>query len=158
MKYFNLHQNCVEIVQDEGSIFTIYFNERSGKVYFRYKIEAIYKIKHPGIYLGTDKFGNGYFLHNHPHYGKAHIVSEKEFSKDSQIYFYSEKCSNNPIEVIEIGLNEVLRGECYKPITWNCQTYANTACHNQRSSEDVGKVILFFLCVFGFRLALSKRK
>ena len=93
-----------------------------------------------------DAYGIGYFLHNHYHFGKAQIVSESEFAKGMPLYIYNEKCSNTPLKVIEIGLNEMLRGESYKPITYNCQTFTNTACHNQRKSDDaekwVGRVLL----------------
>ncbi len=146
MKNFYLYNDRVEIVKNDGSFFTIYFNENSGKVYFRYKIGTISQVKHPGIFLGVDFNGVGYFLHNHFHYGKAHITTQKEFEKGMPLYIYNEKCSNTPLKVIEIGLNEILRGESYKPVTYNCQTYTNTACHNQRKSDDaekwVGRAVL----------------
>ena len=123
MKNFYLYNDRVEIVKNDGSIFTIYFNENSGKVYFRYKIGTISQVKHPGIFLGVDANGVGYFLHNHYHYGKAHITTQQEFVKGMPLYIY----------------NEILRGEHYKPITYNCQTYTNTACHNQRKSDDAEK-------------------
>lgn len=160
MRNFYLYNNRVEIVKNDGSIFTIYFNENSGKVYFRYKIGTISKIKHPGIFLGVDTWGNGYFLHNHYHYGKAVIVTEREFTQNKPIYIYNEKCSNSPLKVIEIGLNEMLRGESYKPITYNCQTYTNTACHNQRKSEDaekwIGRVFLGSLALLGLALVSGR--
>ena len=55
------------------------------------------------------------------------------------IYIYNEKCLNAPLKVIEIGLNELVRGKSYKPVTYNYQTYTNTACHNKRQSEDADK-------------------
>ncbi len=159
MRNFDLYNNRVEIVKNDGSIFTIYFNENSGKVYFRYKIGTISKVKHPGIFLGVDTSGNGYFLHNHYHYGKATIVTEREFTQNKPIYIYNEKCSNAPLRVIEIGLNEMLRGESYKPITYNCQTYTNTACHNQRKSEDAEKwvsgILLGSLALLGLGLVFG---
>lgn len=139
MKKFYLYSNRVEIVKNDGSIFIVYFNEDSGKVYYRFKIGTLSKIKHPGIYLGVDANGVGYFLHNHYHYGKAHITTAADFIKGQPIYIYNEKCSNTPLKVIQIGLNEILRGESYKPITYNCQTFTNTACDNQRKSADAEK-------------------
>ncbi len=160
MRNFYLYNNRVEIIKNDGSIFTIYFNENSGKVYFRYKIGTISKVKHPGVFLGVDAWGNGYFLHNHYHYGKAHITTETEFKKGMPIY--NEKCSNAPLRVIEIGLNEMLRGETYKPITYNCQTYTNTACHSQRKSEDAekwaGRIFVGSLVLLGLGLAFGGGK
>lgn len=139
MRNYYLYNNRVEIVLNNGRIFTIYFNQNSGKVYFRYKIGTASNIKHPGIYLGVDSNGIGYFLHNHYHFGKAHITTMADFTKGMPLYIYNEKCSNTPLKVIEIGLNEILRGESYKPISYNCQTFTNTACHNKRKSADADK-------------------
>ena len=139
MKNFYLYNDHVEIIKNDGSIFIICFNEHSGKVYYRFKIGTLSKVKHPGIYLGEDTYGVDYFLHNHYHFGKAHITTAKDFIKGMPLYIYNEKCSNTPLKVIKIGLNEILRGESYKPITYNCQTFTNTACHNQRKSADVEK-------------------
>ena len=162
MKNFYLHNNKVDIVKNDGTVLTIYFRENSGKVYFRFKTGTLTKVKHPGIYLGVDANGNGYFLHNHYHYGRAHIVTEKEFKKGRPIYPYDEKCSNTPLKVIELGLNEVLRGETYKPISYNCQTFTNTACHNQRKSDDVqkwlGGIVVGSLVLLGIGLAFAGGK
>ena len=162
MKKFYLYNNRVEIVTNDGSIFTIYFNENSGKVYFRYKIGTVSQIKHPGIFLGLDANGTGYFLHNHYHYGKAYITTEKEFVKGMPLYIYNEQCSNSVLKVIEIGLNEVLRGESYKPASYNCQTFTNTACHNVRESEDAekwaGRILFGSLVLLGLGLAFGGGK
>ena len=162
MKNFYLYNNRVEIVKNDSNIFTIYLNKSSGKVYFRYKIGTVSQVKHLGIFLGVDAYGIGYFLHTHYHVGKAHIVSESEFKKSRPLYIYNQKCSNTPLKVIEIGLNEMLRGESYKPITYNCQTFANTACHNKRKSEDadkwVGGILLGGLALLGLSAAFDSGK
>jgi len=162
MRTYKLHNKRVEIVNNNGSIFTIYFRENRGKVYFRYKIGTISQIKHPGIFLGVGVNRNGYFLHNHYHYGKAQITTEKEFTQGMPLYIYNEKCSNTPLKVIEIGLNEMLRCESYKPVTYNCQTYTNTACHNTRKSEDadkwVGKVLVGSLLFLGLTAVFGGRR
>jgi hypothetical protein len=141
MRNYYLYNNRVEIVKNDGSIFTIYFNQNSGKVYYRYKIGTLSNVKHSGIYLGADAYGTEYFLHNHYHFGKAHITTAANFIQGKPLYIYNEKCSNTPLRVIEIGLNEILRGESYKPVSYNCQTFTNTACNNQRKSADAEKVI-----------------
>jgi hypothetical protein len=119
-------------------------------------------VKHPGIFLGVDAYGAGYFLHNHYHFGRAHITTQTEFVKGMPLYIYNEKCSNTPLKVIELGLKEILRRESYKPITYNCQTYTNTACHNQRKSEDadkwVGRAVLGGLALLLLGAAFSGGK
>ncbi len=162
MKNFYLHNNRVEIVNNDESLFIIYFNENSGKVYFRYKIGSISKVKHPGIFLGVDAFGNGYFLHNHYHFGKAHITTQADFAQGNPLYIYNEKCSNAPLKVIEIGLNEIMRGESYKAIAYNCQTYTNTACNNQRQSTDadkwLGRIVLGSLALLVIGAVAGSKK
>ena len=162
MNNYYLYKNRVEIVKNDGNIFTLYFNENSGKVYFRYKIGTVSQVKHPGIFLGVGAYGVGYFLHNHYHFGKAHIVSESEFKKGMPLYIYNEKCSNTSLKVIEIGLNEMLRGESYNPITYNCQTFTNTACHNKRKSDDaekwVGGIVLGSLLLLGLSVAFGGKR
>lgn len=141
MKNFYLYNDHVEIVKNDGKIFSIYFNENSGKVYFRYKIGTISQVKHPGIFLGVDAYGVGYFLHNHYQIGRAAIVTESDFNQGKPIYIYNEKCSNAPLKVIEVGLIQWQKGESYHFLTYNCQTFTNTACHNKRKSEDAEKWI-----------------
>ncbi len=48
---------------------------------------------------------------------------------------------NASLKVIEVGLKEILRGESYKPISYNCQTFTDTACNNERKSADATKWI-----------------
>lgn len=144
MKHYILHENRVDVWFKNGAFVTIYFNEYSGRVYYRNKIDTVMNIKHPGIYLGKDRNGTGYFLHNHYHYGKAHITTQFDFTKGEKIHLYNEMCLNSPMEVIRIGLNEVLRGERYKPISYNCQTFTNTACHSIRKSDDAERMLAGF--------------
>lgn len=138
---------------------TIHFNQNSGKVYYRYKINTISKVKHPGIFLGVDQFGNGLFLHNHYHVGTASIVTEHQFGQGYPLYLYGEKCSNSPLKVIELGLTQVLKEERYHFANYNCQTFTNTACHNQRKSEDVekwtGRIFVGSLLLLGIGLAFK---
>src|SRR5690606_5438154 len=96
-------------------------------------------IRHPGIYLGADSHRNQYFLHNHYHYGKATVCTIGEFAQSQPIHEYSEKCTNAPLAVIESGLNQVVRGERYNFANYNCQTFVNVACNNERRSQDVEK-------------------
>jgi len=67
-----------------------------------------------------------------------------------------------PLKVIEIGLNEMLRGESYMPDIYNCQTYTNTACHNTRKSEDaekgIGRVLISSLLILGMSAVFGGRR
>ncbi len=162
MKNFYLYDNRVEVVKNDGTILTIYFNENSGKVYFRYKIGTISQVKHPGIFLGVDKYGVGYFLHNHYQIGRADIVTQSDYTQGKPLYIYNEKCSNTSLKVLEVGLAQWKKGESYHFLTYNCQTFTNTACHNQRKSEDaekwVGRVVFGSIVLLGLGLAFGSGK
>ena len=160
MKHFTLYQSCVDIIDDNNTLKRIFFNEDSGKVYWRYKIPNFVGTKHSGIYLGTDLYGTEYYLHNHYHVGNACLVTEQKFSEGLPLGNYNEKCSNAPLKVIEIALRQAIRKEPYHALNYNCQSFTNQACENHRSSEDVGKwgERLFFgsLLAIGLTLAFSE--
>jgi hypothetical protein len=162
MKNYYLYNDRIEIIYSDGTSGTIFLNGNSGKVYYRFKIDTISGIKHPGIFLGTDYNGEGWFLHNHFLTGKASFITESNFRKNQPIYLYTEKCSNAPLTVIDIGLKQVLAGESYKPVSYNCQTFVNQACNNQRRSDSVEKWVsgLFIagLIVAGISIASSSSK
>jgi hypothetical protein len=139
MNTYRLCSNRIEIINNDRIFLIIHFTENSGKVYYRYKIDTISGIKHPGISLGVDTNGIGYFLHNHYLNGKAVIVTEQEFAQSKPLYPYMNKSSNDVQRVIETALYEAAKGQQYHPITYNCQTYVNIVVHNKRESEDVNK-------------------
>ena len=141
MKKFYLTNSFVRIHLEDGRIQVIYFNQDSGKVYYRLKIDTISEVKHTGIYLGVDDYGNHYFIHNHYHVGRPCVVSLQDFSKGHTIHEYVHTPTNAPLTIIQKGLEEVVRGELYHSINYNCQTLINIACINKRKSEDVDKWI-----------------
>lgn len=59
MQNFCLNNDRVEIVKNDGNIFSIYLNIDSDKVHFRYKIGNMLEVKQPGIFLGVDAYGIG---------------------------------------------------------------------------------------------------
>ena len=146
MKNYTLHQNCVDIIEDNDTIKRIFFNENSGTVYFRNKIGSLIGIKHPGIFLGVDVSGTEYFLHNHYKLKTACLVTGYEFKQGLPIGLYNLKYTNPPLKVIQIALDEVMRKERYHVVNYNCQDYVNLATNNQRKSESIEKIAsnLFF--------------
>lgn len=140
MKNYTLYQTCVDVAENKGTVKRIYFNENSGKVYFRYKIGSVIGIKHPGIFLGVDHNGTEYFLHNHYQFGAACLVTGDEFKQGMPIWLYELECVNEPLTVIAIGLNQAINKERYHVINYNCQDYVNLACNNQRKSESIEKI------------------
>ena len=156
MSNFYLYNDRVIVNDQFGQPFPIYFTADSGKVYYRMKIDTISNVKHPGVYLGIDDVGTRYFIHNHYHYGSAAIVPEYEFTKGRTIHLYREKCSNSPLAVIRVALSKVSDGERYNFLTYNCQTFANQACNNQRKSESAEKWLVGALALLFIGVIASK--
>lgn len=141
MKSFYLTNSTLYVYLHNGSTLTIVLNADSGKTYFRFKIQTVSQVKHTGIYLGTDRFGTHYIMHNHYDNGRPCIVAFDDFKKGQDLYVYDINPVNSLLRVIEIGLNEILRGERYDSVNYNCQTFVNLACINKRKSDDVEKWI-----------------
>jgi hypothetical protein len=137
MKVFFINQSTIGVIRNDGSQFNIFLNSDSGKIFYRYKIDSISKIKHPGIYLGTDINGNHYFIHNHYEVGFASIASLAEFSKGRKLYLDETKCLNPQTEILRIAIGYVNDRIRYSLINDNCQTLTNDACHNRKRSESV---------------------
>ena len=93
LKNYFLYEDRIDLVMTDDTQHPIYFNELSGKVYYRYKIGTLSDVKHPGIYLGTDINGNNYYMHNHYQTGKPAIVNETELTQKQPIYLYEWKLS-----------------------------------------------------------------
>ena len=141
MKRYFLYNDRVEIILEDDSMFTIFLNQYSGRIYYRFKIGTLSDVKHPAIYFGTDAQGNNYYIHNHYQTGKPAIVIEAEFTKGQPIYFYEEAMNNKRIQILKSGLDQVLSGEPYSWLNYNCQSFVHRAGNNQNKSEDVTKWI-----------------
>jgi hypothetical protein len=153
MRSFHITNNTLFIYMTNGATLVIFLNENSGKVYYRFKIDTVSQVKHTGIYLGTDMNGVHYMMHNHYENSRPCIVTLDGFRKGKDFYEYTINPLNSSLEVIEIGLKEVLRGERYDSVNYNCQTFVNIACINKRKSDDVdkwiGRVVVGSLLFFG---------
>jgi hypothetical protein len=139
MKRYFLYNDRVEIILEDDRVFTVFLNQCSGRIYYRFKIGTLSDVKHPAIYLGVDIYGNNYYMHNHYQTEKPAIVIETEFTKGRPIYFYEETMNNNSTQIIQSGLDQVLSGEPYSWLNYNCQSFIHLAGNNQNKSEDVTK-------------------
>lgn len=118
---------------------TIYLNQKSGLVFYRYKIDTVSNVKHPGIYLGVDAYGVEYYIHNHYETKKPTVVTSQEFSKGLPLYTFEVASLNRKEIVICNALNGVIEGKPYEAFTFNCQSFVNQVCNNVNKSEDVNK-------------------
>ncbi len=136
---YTLYNTKVDVHLSNAQTLVIYFNQNSGKAYYRYKIDTISQVKHPGIFIGVDMYNNPYFIHNHYQIGTTALVTQQEFDKGNPIYLYSEKCSNAPLTIVNKVFQHLMNGERYNFLTYNCQTMVNDVCQNKHKSEDVEK-------------------
>lgn len=148
---FNVLKNSVVVHYTNGTTKEIYRNQYSGNLYYRYKIDAWIDptTPHPCIYLGVDKYGVQYVIHNHyEDFGSAFIDTLGGFAKGQQFFADERACANAPLDRIVNALRQVITGEKYKVFSYNCQTTVNLACNNKRTSESVDKWLFTGVAVF----------
>lgn len=139
LKNYSLQKGYVQLHGGNRICAILYFNQDSGKVFYRSKIGTLSDVKHAGIFLGVDRAGNRYFMHNHYKTGRPAIVSQAEFAQGSPLALYEGESINTPLETIRIGLEQVMNAEPYTWHSYNCQTFVNHARSNKRVSEDVNR-------------------
>lgn len=161
MKNFLFYTDRVEIALEQGQPLVIYFNTDSGKIFFRKKINTVFNVTHPGIYVGIDAYGQHWFIHNHFEDGRPNITTEDVFRKGQPYYLSEEPCINSSLQIIANGLQQVIEGKPYDGILYNCQTFVNQAVNNRSSSKAVtnifGGLLLTTLAIAGITVA-SKSK
>lgn len=141
MVNYQINNNVLTLYYPNGQAGYIFLNADSGKIFFRYKIDAMFTIEHPAVYLGQDINGVNYFVHNHIDAGTAVVVNEYEFTQGMPYYLDKRSCSNSWLQVIQSALNQVLAQEPYQFSGYNCQTFTNIACTNTRKSETIEKIV-----------------
>lgn len=120
-----------------NSNLTIYLNDSSGKLVYRYKIGFPSNAQHPGIVVGEDIHGVRYILHNHRDHGCAVIENEFFYAKGMEVQRLDKVCDYPHRQVLENGLNEAILCRPYNWLENNCQVYVNRACNNTVYSESV---------------------
>lgn len=138
---FQMYGHAVRAFLKNGRFIDIYFNEDSGKVYYRWKTNTLTGIKHAGVYIGQDVSGNGFFIHNHYQFGAPHLVNYNDFTLGKDLYLYKDRCSNPWNVIIRNAFSHVVRQEPYKLLSYNCQTLTNSSCNNESKSEDAARIV-----------------
>jgi hypothetical protein len=161
MREYSIMSNCLVVINDDRTETRIYFNENTGKSYYRGKIGSIFNEEHTGIFLGVDGRGTGYFVHNHYLPGKASIETDVAFAKGQQIKVDYEKCTNSPLEVVEIALKYVIKKKPYNVFFSNCQHLTGASCNSRPHSPDLQKIVVIlasflFLCFVCIRWLIPK--
>lgn len=136
---WNIAENgYVHLWFSNGGYICVCLDEQSGKIITRNKVNGT--IQHTGILLGKNCLnGQGYVIQNHPLLGYTHITTTEDYAQGQIIRLKETVCVNDPLTVLQIGLNHVLEKRKYRLLSDNCQTLVNTACSNRSYSEDVAK-------------------
>ncbi len=137
MKNYFLFNDRVEFRLTDGSNLAIYFNEYSGLIYWRFKIDTVSGVKHPGILLGIDNNGNRWYMHNHYQHGRPVIESEQNFAKGQPLYLADRQSGFSSRTVITNALNEIALARPYEWLSYNCQIFVNRICFRENRSESV---------------------
>ena len=159
IRSIQLHGNeFARLAFHNGRQLRIHFNEDSGNELWRYKVDTITKVKHPGIYLGYSyETQKHYVVHNHYKlFGTAGISTLEEFAAGQEVSWNGEASVNHPFVVVKKALNHVLRKERYNTFSFNCQTFTSDSRNNVRKSHDVEKWkgVGFFGLLFVSAIAL----
>jgi hypothetical protein len=137
MKHFYIHHDLVEITLTNGSNLVIYFTPDTGKIFYRYKINTISRVRHPGIFLGVDGRQQLWYMHNHFEHGRPVIEIGQGFAKGQPLYIGEQQPQLGHRVVVQNALNEILQAKQYNWINYNCQVFVNKACFNEIKSETV---------------------
>ena len=158
---YQLYHNQVDLTQADGKIFSLYLNEWSGKILYRYKIDSISKVRHPGICLGYDETGKWYYMHNHYENGHPIVDTHEGFSKGNELFLSNRQSQYETLMILQNGLNEILQARSYDSLTYNCQTFVNKVSFNENKSEAVenwiGGIFAGLLIVIGIKAFNNSR-
>lgn len=118
----------------------IYLIPESGKIIYRDKIDTLIGIKHPGIILGKDIYGNVWVIHNHYQIGFPEIVTIQNFSLGAKIFFDLREVFYNTREIVERAIESWKEKKEYRWLTHNCQQFVNKIIKNENYSEAIDEI------------------
>lgn len=138
--FYFLNNNLLRLDFPGNRTILVQLDEYSGRIITRKKVDTISNVQHTGIWLGRCLHTRRQLvIHNHYKYGTAHIADLESYAYGETVYLKNERCTNDPVTVLKIGLNHVRARKPYRALSYNCQTFTNTACHNSGYSEDAVK-------------------
>jgi hypothetical protein len=130
---------AVKLSTSEGLI-NVYFNENSGKICTRGKIDTITDVLHPGIIIGEDIYNREWVVHNHYSFGKPMFEILENYSKGQIINWDNRNINYSPKDIVARAISEQIKRKPYNPISYNCQTFVNIIVQGKASSEAINKI------------------
>lgn len=123
-----------------GYTSALYFIPESGKIIYRDKVDTLIGIKHPGIILGKDAWGDIWVIHNHYQIGYPQIVKLNEFA-DGNLWFYDNRpVFYNTIDIVKRAIHHFYQRNQYHWLFNNCQHFVNEVTQNDSYSETIDNV------------------
>lgn len=146
--YYEISEESVELFCLHGKSRTIYYNEDTGNVFYRVKFVDGVDAWHPGLYIGKDKLGIDYYLHNNLTTGHAEMVTRGEFSKGLEICSDSRKCLGTPHRIVRMAMARVVVGKPYRFRYYSARNIARQNILNDADKlMDIGLAFLVDLFI-----------
>lgn len=134
--YYEIFEDEAQLMCKDGKTRTIYYTENTGRVFYRVKFVNGIDEWHPGLYLGNDKLGIEYFLHNNLKTGIAEVVTKGEFAKGLEVCSDNRKCIGTPHRIVRMAMARVVVGKPYRFRYYNSRNISHEALVN-----DANKLI-----------------
>lgn len=135
----NIYANRITIQKDNQSL-VIFLVRNSGKIIYRDKIDTLIGIKHPGIILGNDTYGNTWVIHNHYGIGYPEIVTLEKFCEGAKFFFDLREVFYDSRKIIERAIMSWKERKEYSWLFHNCQHFVNKITKNQNYSEAIDDI------------------
>lgn len=140
---YYFYENFVDLYYTNGQQCRVYYTEDTGAIIKRPKKGPVtqYFIDHKGMILGNLSDGTIVVLHNHIDYKCAVVDTLTGFENGIQSVYDDKQCTNTPLEMINIALEDVVNQREYDKLQWNCQIFVNKACTNEHKTDDTGRIL-----------------
>lgn len=129
--------NVIAMFLSETELVNIYFTIDSGRVATRSKIDTLTKVLHPCVVLGNDRYGQTWVAHNHIDNKRPIFETMDSYSLGQQVYWHDRATVYTPTQIIDRAIDEVVSGQRYHPVNYNCQTFVNMVVGDDHRSESV---------------------
>lgn len=134
---FRRNRFPIHLTRTDGVALVLSMTANSGRIIYRDKIDTIIGIKHPGIYLGTDQFGEHWIAHHHYEHGKPAIETLDAFAKGNQCFWDDREVNYDQYTIVHRAIETWNNGLEYHWLRQNCQHFVNTVTQNRHYSEGV---------------------
>jgi hypothetical protein len=139
------------VVSPEGELIPIHYHLHTGRVVARADARAAGDY-HPGILLGTDKYGRYWIAHNHARNKKPVIEPAEAFCKGRRLMFDLRDVKRDAMEVAARAVRQVLKGKAHHELIYDAEDFISLSVGKRHPAPleklSEGAVLLGVLSVF----------